>query len=285
MRIVSYEKKNPYIMSKSKKSIETSSDYSSIKDELTSSLKNLKDSTSELYDIVSSVFKLENPSEDELVNIKKEWIESSNKINSLDDTINNLSKEKNSIAKKMEDIINKKGKSNSTINNNLNALKEEWLDITNQITVINSQLETYNKERAKLIKKTELYFSKIDTVSNKVTKGKKEVIKKATTKNLVEKETTKKEVAKKAPAKKADATKKAKETKAKETKEVKAKETKEVKANETTEKEDDDSEEVSKEQIKLKLESDSESDTSESDTDSNLSTDSDDSSDSDDEEP
>merc|ERR1711991_874658 len=134
-------------------------------------------------------------SETELASIKQEWIESSNKIDKIDDTIISLSKEKTEIIKKIESLINKKGKSTPAQSKTLASLKEEWLEVSNQITILNNQLETYNKERAKLIKKTENYFSKLDS------------------KDIKEKKVTKKEKKKKKKKKKKKSKASAKDTK------------------------------------------------------------------------
>ena len=150
-----------FLMSKAKKS-SVNVDYSELKEQMISNVKNLKESSSQLFDIYSSVFSVDSPTVDELSQIKKEWVESSNKINNLDDLIVTLLKDKTEKAKKMEDFINKKGKKNSDAE--FQKLKEEWLEVTNQISVINSQLESYNNDRAKLISKSELYFSKLDSV-------------------------------------------------------------------------------------------------------------------------
>ena len=82
------------------------------------------------------------------------------KIDKIDDSIKSLSKDKGDIIKKIELIVNKKGKTTAAQNKSLATLRDEWVEVSNQIAVLNNQLETYNKERAKLIKKTENYFSK-----------------------------------------------------------------------------------------------------------------------------
>lgn len=251
-------------MSKAKKS-SVNVDYSELKEQMISNVKNLKESSSQLFDIYSSVFSVDSPTVDELSQIKKEWVESSNKINNLDDLIVTLLKDKTEKAKKMEDFINKKGKKNSDAE--FQKLKEEWLEVTNQISVINSQLESYNNDRAKLISKSELYFSKLDSVKKEpVEKKTKSLIKKEepkTTKSKTKKasEESEKCVPKKTTAKK-EVEKKVVEKVTKKKVEEKKVETKKKPSKE--EKKEDTS------QIKLKLDSES-TDTSESDTDSSIS--------------
>ena len=253
-----------FLMSKAKKS-SVNVDYSELKEQMISNVKNLKESSSQLFDIYSSVFSVDSPTVDELSQIKKEWVESSNKINNLDDLILTLLKDKTEKAKKMEDFINKKGKKNSDAE--FQKLKEEWLEVTNQISVINSQLESYNNDRAKLISKSELYFSKLDSVKKEpVEKKTKSLIKKEepkTTKSKTKKasEESEKCVPKKTTAKK-EVEKKVVEKVTKKKVEEKKVETKKKPSKE--EKKEDTS------QIKLRLDSES-TDTSESDTDSSIS--------------
>merc|ERR1712065_100218 len=187
-------------MSKSKKVSNNVDDYSELKNQLMTNINGLVFATSELNSLVKSLLK-DASSETELASIKQEWIESSNKIDKIDDTIISLSKEKTEIIKKVESLINKKGKSTPAQSKTLASLKEEWLEVSNQITILNNQLETYNKERAKLIKKTENYFSKLDASTESKAKktSKKQAIKK--TSDKTEKKVSKKEAEKKTSGK------------------------------------------------------------------------------------
>merc|ERR1712065_116703 len=265
-------------MSKSKKVSNNVDDYSELKNQLMTNINGLVFATSELNSLVKSLLK-DASSETELASIKQEWIESSNKIDKIDDTIIFLSKEKTEIIKKIESLINKKGKSTPAQSKTLASLKEEWLEVSNQITILNNQLETYNKERAKLIKKTENYFSKLDSKDIKEKKvTKKEV---ATPKAIVKKETkagakdSKKTVSETKAVKKSETpTKVTKATKTTKNKKEEVKEVEEVD-------ESSEEKELAPSQVKLKLDSDSDSETSDSDTDSDLSSIEEDSDDSD----
>tara|TARA_A100001015_G_C14991326_1_gene714091 strand:- start:264 stop:1067 length:804 start_codon:yes stop_codon:yes gene_type:complete len=248
------------IMSKSKKvsGISITEEYTELKGQLLSNSQQLVDKSNELDTVLKTVFKVADQ-QDELESIKGEWVLSSNKIDEIDDSVDTLKNQKNDIIKKIEALINKKGKSTSAQSKELSKLKDEWAEASSQIAVLSSQQEVNHKERAKLIKKIETYFSKQDfKKETKETKKKEAVKKEVTKKEAVKKEpvkkTTKKEVVevKKAPIKKvAD-----KKSKKKEEKEA----SKEEEVDEST---------VS--QMKLKLDSDSDSESSESDTDSDVS--------------
>jgi hypothetical protein len=288
-------------MSKSKKMNNVVEEYSDLKDQLLSNVQQLGDCYNELSGVINSVFNsVSEPSE--LNAIKQEWVDSSSKIDKIDDSIKSLTKEKTDIIKKIEAIVNKKGKTTSAQNKNLSSLRDEWVEVSNQISVLHEQLETYNKDRAKLIKKTETYFSKLDaseevkpkkgsksgskkTSSKKVAKKDSKVVeaKKTSAKKTSAKKTAvKKTSAKKTPAKKASEKKSsAKATAKKETvkktpakKESVKKSSAKVTAKKKSKKDKDDEEEeesATTNQVKLTLDSDSDSETSESDTDSDLS--------------
>jgi hypothetical protein len=283
-------------MSKSKKMNNVVEEYSDLKDQLLSNVQQLGDCYNELSGVINSVFNsVSEPSE--LNAIKQEWVDSSSKIDKIDDSIKSLTKEKTDIIKKIEAIVNKKGKTTSAQNKNLSSLRDEWVEVSNQISVLHEQLETYNKDRAKLIKKTETYFSKLDaseevkpkkgsksgskkTSSKKVAKKDSKVVeaKKTSAKKTSAKKTAvKKTSAKKTPAKKASEKKSsAKATAKKETvKKTPAKKSSaKVTAKKKSKKDKDDEEEeesTTTNQVKLTLDSDSDSETSESDTDSDLS--------------
>ena len=156
-------------MSKAKKTTANTEEYSDLKEQLVLNCKKSLETMNELHDLCNSVF-TSSESNDNLAQIKDEWIKSSNKIDSLKDSIAKLQTEKNNIIKKIETIINKKTKANSKDATNLATYQEEWCSISSQITVLNSQLETFNSDRAKIIKKAESYFSKLDTTKGKVAK-------------------------------------------------------------------------------------------------------------------
>lgn len=279
-------------MSKSKKTTANTDEYSDLKEQLVLNCKKSLEATNELNDLCTSVFTSD--SNDNLSFIKDEWISSSNKIDSLKDNIAKLQTEKNGIIKKIETIINKKTKANSTDAKNLAKYQEEWCSVSTQITVLNSQLETFNSDRAKIIKKAESYFSKLDTSkakpakkANKKSAEEDEKVSSTSSKKVAVKKSSKagSKVASKKASKTEEkqVTKKTTETKklpvkknAKKTEEVE--EVVEVKTAKGKAKK-----EVETKQIKLELDSDSDSDgTSESDTDSDLSSvDSDSDSDSD----
>merc|ERR1711871_1879341 len=261
-------------------------EYSDLKDQLLSNVKQLEECYSELSNVFTSVFKsVDEPSE--LNAIKQEWVDSSSKIDKIDESIKSLSKDKADIIKKIESIVNKKGKTTAAQNKSLSTLRDEWVEVSNQIAVLNNQLETYNKERAKLIKKTENYFSKLDASTESKAKktSKKQAIKKtsdktekkvskkeaekktsgkaAAKKTSAKKEPVKKTSAKKTPAKKTSAKKApVKKTSAKKTpvKKTSAKKTP-AKKKAKKEESDDEEEETTTGQVKLTLDSDSDSDT------------------------
>jgi hypothetical protein len=267
-----------------------------LKDQLLSNVKQLEECYSELSNVFTSVFKsVDEPHE--LNTIKQEWIDGSSKIDKIDDSIKSLTKDKADIIKKIETIVNKKGKTTAAQNKSLSTLRDEWVEVSNQITVLHNQLEAYNKERAKLIKKTENYFSKMDASTEtkvkkaskkqpakkasgktekkavKKTSAKKETVKKTSAKKeTVKKTSAKKTSAKKAPAKKTSAKKApAKKTSAKKTPAKKTSAKKTPAKKKAKKEESDDEKEATTGQVKLTLDSDSDSDTSESDTDSDLS--------------
>ena len=97
-------------MSKSSKKVTNAiEEYSDLKDQLLSNIKQFEECCSELNKVFNTVFtSVEEPSE--LNAIKQEWVDSSSKIDKIDDTIKTLSKEKADIIKKIEAIVNKKGK-------------------------------------------------------------------------------------------------------------------------------------------------------------------------------
>ena len=212
----------------------------------------------------------------ELNAIKQEWVDSSSKIDKIDDSIKSLTKDKTDIIKKIEAIVNKKGKTTSAQNKNLSSLRDEWVEVSNQISVLLEQLDTYNKERAKLIKKTETYFSKLDASEGaKPKKGSKSSSKKVAIKNQ-KSEVKKASVEKTTPNKKTPVKKSlGKETDKKETvkntskKELDKKSSPKVTTKKKSKKGEEESTNTS--QVKLTLDSDSNSETSESDTDSDLS--------------
>ena len=275
-----------------------SDDYNELKKELVSNCQKLVESSIDLNNIVLSVFKdINDPSEPyELDSIKEEWVKSYNKIDSIKDKIIKLQEEKTNIIKKIDSIIKKKGKSSTSDSKNLNIYQDEWLEISTQISVLNTQLETFNKDRAKIIKKADTYFSKLETSKiktsvkkagskNTSTQAKKPTTKKNKKDEEEEKVVTKKpkdnvdgdEEEEKVVAKKPKGkVKKYEEEEQVVTKKPKGKvkeeivlqnkqDSKKLKKNKLEEKE------VETNQNNLKLESDSDSDTSESDTDSDLS--------------
>ena len=102
-------------MSKSKKVTNVVEEYSDLKDQLLSNVKQLEECYSELSNVFTSVFKsVDEPSE--LNAIKQEWVDSSSKIDKIDESIKSLSKDKADIIKKIESIVNKKGKTTAAQN-------------------------------------------------------------------------------------------------------------------------------------------------------------------------
>ena len=76
-------------MSKSKNINKMSDDYNELKEELLTNCQNLVETSTDLNNIVISVFKETNESS-ELDSIKEEWVKSSNKIDSPNNTISFL---------------------------------------------------------------------------------------------------------------------------------------------------------------------------------------------------
>tara|TARA_A100001015_G_scaffold320759_1_gene448359 strand:- start:2063 stop:2599 length:537 start_codon:yes stop_codon:yes gene_type:complete len=153
-------------MSKSKNVNVDYDEYVQLREQLLSNCTKILETSNEINNIVLSVFK-ESGDASELDSIKEEWIKSSSKIDSLKDSIQTLQKEKSDIIKKMDTIIKKKGKGTATDAKNLNNYQEEWIQLSTQISVLNTQLESFNKERSKIIKKAETYFSKLDSNTKK----------------------------------------------------------------------------------------------------------------------
>ena len=264
-------------------------EYSELKNEFISNCQKSLENLTELNNICVTVFN-NTSSVDDIACIKEEWIKSSNKIDKLKDSIQTLQSEKNTIIKKIESIINKKTKTTASDAKNITTCQEEWCQVSSQMTVLNGQLETYNKDRATIIKKAESYFSKLDSAKTKKSnkKSSKKVsgkdvdvdvdvseevtvtCKKETTNNVVtdKKLTAAEKKAIAAAEKKTAAAEKKTVTSGKKTTAVEKKEIVKAKPNKSTK---TTTETV---QNKLQLDSDSDSDTdsdSESDTDSNLS--------------
>ena len=264
-------------------------EYSELKNEFISNCQKSLENLTELNNICVTVFN-NTSSVDDIAYIKEEWIKSSNKIDKLKDSIQTLQSEKNTIIKKIESIINKKTKTTASDAKNITTCQEEWCQVSSQMTVLNGQLETYNKDRATIIKKAESYFSKLDSAKTKKSnkKSSKKVsgkdvdvdvdvdvseevtvtCKKETTNNVVtdKKLTAAEKKAIAAAEKKTAAAEKKTVTSGKKTTAVEKKEIVKAKPNKSTK---TTTETV---QNKLQLDSDSDSDTdSESDTDSNLS--------------
>ena len=264
-------------------------EYSELKNEFISNCQKSLENLTELNNICVTVFN-NTSSVDDIAYIKEEWIKSSNKIDKLKDSIQTLQSEKNTIIKKIESIINKKTKTTASDAKNITTCQEEWCQVSSQMTVLNGQLETYNKDRATIIKKAESYFSKLDSAKTKKSnkKSSKKVsgkdvdvdvdvseevtvtCKKETTNNVVtdKKLTAAEKKAIAAAEKKTAAAEKKTVAAGKKTTAVEKKEIVKAKPNKSTK---TTTETV---QNKLQLDSDSDSDTdsdSESDTDSNLS--------------
>jgi|SaaInlStandDraft_5_1057022.scaffolds.fasta_scaffold32343_3 hypothetical protein len=141
-------------------------EYSELKNEFISNCQKSLENLTELNNICVTVFN-NTSSVDDIACIKEEWIKSSNKIDKLKDSIQTLQSEKNTIIKKIESIINKKTKTTASDAKNITTCQEEWCQVSSQMTVLNGQLETFNKDRATIIKKAESYFSKLDSVKTK----------------------------------------------------------------------------------------------------------------------
>jgi len=141
-------------------------EYSELKNEFISNCQKSLENLTELNNICVTVFN-NTSSVDDIAYIKEEWIKSSNKIDKLKDSIQTLQSEKNTIIKKIESIINKKTKTTASDAKNITTCQEEWCQVSSQMTVLNGQLETYNKDRATIIKKAESYFSKLDSAKTK----------------------------------------------------------------------------------------------------------------------
>jgi len=272
-------------------------EYSELKNEFISNCQKSLENLTELNNICVTVFN-NTSSVDDIAYIKEEWIKSSNKIDKLKDSIQTLQSEKNTIIKKIESIINKKTKTTASDAKNITTCQEEWCQVSSQMTVLNGQLETYNKDRATIIKKAESYVAirncaktkNSETLTTKEVSGidvdvSEEVTvtcKKETTNNVVtdkkltaaekkaiaaaEKKTAAAEKKTAAAEKKTAAAEKKTVAAGKKTTAVEKKEIVKAKPNKSTK---TTTETV---QNKLQLDSDSDSDTdSESDTDSNLS--------------
>jgi hypothetical protein len=153
-------------MSTTKKVNAISDEYSELRDQFISNCQKSLENLTELNNIFVTVFNNTN-STDDITYIKEEWIKSSNKIDMLKDSIQTLQTEKNTIIKKIEIIINKKTKTTASDAKNITACQEEWCQVSSKMTILNEQLETYNKDRASIIKKAETYFSKLDSTKTK----------------------------------------------------------------------------------------------------------------------
>ena len=153
-------------MSTTKKVNAISDEYSELREQFISNCQKSLENLTELNDLCATVFNITN-STDDITCIKEEWIKSSNKIDMLKDSIHTLQTEKNTIIKKIETIINKKPKTTSIDAKNITSCQEEWCVVSSKMTILNEQLETFNKDRANIIKKAEAYFSKIDSTKTK----------------------------------------------------------------------------------------------------------------------
>lgn len=259
-------------MSKSKNVNAVYDEYVQLRGQLLSNCNKMVETSTELNNIVLSVLK-ESSDTSELDSIKEEWIKSSSKIDSLKESIQTLQKEKSDIIKKMDTIIKKKGKGTTTDAKNLSNCQEEWVQLSTQISVLNTQLETFNKDRAKIIKKAETYFSKLDSSKSKKSpkKAVSKIEDKETSKKVVKKNESvikKKSTAKKATKDEDVQVEVTEKPVSKSTKITTPKKTKVTKGTKGSKAEVDEDKE---EKLKLQLDSDSDSESSESDTDSDLS--------------
>jgi len=153
-------------MSTTKKISSISNEYSELREQFIHNCQESLENLTALNNICVTVFNNTN-SVDDITYIKEEWIKSSNKIDTLKDSIQTLQTEKNTIIKKIETIINKKTKTTGIDAKNITACQEEWCQVSSQMTILNEQLESFNKDRATIIKKAETYFSKIDSTKTK----------------------------------------------------------------------------------------------------------------------
>ena len=116
-------------------------------------------------------------------------------MTSLEVSIKKLKTNQNKITAKMHSVINNE---NST--DNISSLQENWFDVSTQLAVLNGQLDNCNKERAKIIKKADSYFTKLDSKVKKTKtpkKASKKSIPKTTTKTKEPKEEKKTKESKK----------------------------------------------------------------------------------------
>ena len=162
-------------MSKSKK-VDINNEISTLYNEFSTNILETVKCTEELKGYIDDVFNNKKSNSDfELESIKKEWLENSEKINLLKETINKYSKQKKSIINKFEILLTKKASKQS----DMEKLTKEWLEISSKISSIEEKMNELSKDRTSLIKKADLFFKKVDpkkessTAKAKIDKTKK----------------------------------------------------------------------------------------------------------------